>query len=693
MLNLRHLCGNLLALLTFVFFISFAVAEGTPAGTLIRNQASATYTSGGVDEVQPSNPIETTVSRICNLSILPNGTIDAPAHDLILERPGTLYLPYVLTNTGNDTLTFDLAAGLEPESTLSPDGLEVIHDLNANETFDAGEPTITELSLAADESAALLLAVTVNTAERAGDLYMNLSGACASDATIADTDNISHITVPLFGFSTPVKSADPEPGSVLFPGAALQYSIRFTANSSLTDVVVTDPLSEYLAEPTGFTSGLVEDPDTGLSAEASARYDPASRTLTWRFATVPAGMTVSLTVDTAVREDLGELPPETIIENTATVASEGQAETPSNTVPHDLRPIVIDLAKTATPSQVTVGDTLTYTLNVTNPPSSVLLETLTLSDTLPDVVRYQAGSSQVTFPDETTQALEPEVDGQTLTWNFADVDVGETLIVTFNVTILPSALYADEIINEAQALAQDAAGQAVADAAAAVATVVELGVFEQRSVLLGTAFIDTDGDGLFGKDSDPPVAGLRLYLSDGSSTVTDEFGRYTFQNLVPSLTALRVDLTTAPSRFFEETPSEDKEGFWRVRLEPGVITRQDIPFAPPQVRLEVEQYLNVFMGPVEIEKRVFVLGDEVEVQLVITSGEALKNFILNDTLPKNASLLSLPAFENGAIVAEGLELPFGDIPAGYEQTIRYRVAFDGEPEELLTAPELHWDVH
>lgn len=692
MLRIRFIFSALLALLV-AFNLTFVFAEGTPAGTVINNVANATFNRAGADEVKPSNPVETTVSSICNLSILPNGTVAAPAHDLTLESTGTLYLPYSLTNTGNDTLSFDVAAVLATESTLTPDGLSLILDENASGTFDAGEPNVSEISLAADETAALLLAVTVDIVERAGDLYVNVTGACTSDASISDTDNISHIAVPLFGFSQPTKTAQPEPGSVLFPGAAVTYTISFTAKSGLTNVVVTDTLSEYLAAPTAFTSGTIEDPETSLTAAVSARYDEPSRTLIWTLDSVPAGMTVTLVVDTTVREDLTDLPAETVVENTATVTSDSQTSTQTNTVPHDLRPIVIDLDKTASPSEISVGEVLRYTLRVTNPLNSVPLETLELSDVLPDVVRYKPDTTVVTFPDKTTQALEPTVDGQSLSWLFTEVALGDTFVVAFDVTILPSALYVDEIINSATALAQDAAGQAVADAAAAATTPVDLGVFEQRSVLLGTAFIDTDGNGLFDKDRDPPVEGLRLYLADGSSTVTDEFGRYTFQNLEASLTALRVDMTTAPSRAFLETPGQDKDGFWRVRLEPGIISRQDIPFAPPQVHLEVEQFLNVFMGPVALEKQVFVQGDALEVQLFIRSDEALKDVALIESLPEGASLLSPPSFADGASAsATGLEFSLGDIPAGYEQTIRYTVSFEGEPEQLLTAPELRWDV-
>ena len=708
MLSLRRGLGILLALL-----LTVVSADGTPAGTLVTNQASASFIRATDVETTLSDKVETRISSVCNVSILPNGTVGAPAYTTILERTGSTYFAYDLTNTGNDNYTFDLITSLENESTLTPDALEVVWDQNGNEKADAGEPTVTELSLGADESASLLLAVTLNKVDGPGNIYVNLTGVCAGDAAtnfasaLSDANNVSHLVVPLLGFTDPIKSSEPEPGSTLYPGATVNYAIAFRAKSDLVDVVVEDTLNENFGAPLELSDGLIEDPETGLRARVTGSYDELTRTVTWRFDSLPEGMNVKLNLTTKVRSDLEDLPPETNVTNTATVSSGTVTETASNTVTHDLRPVVIDLDKTASPSQVGIGDTLSYTLKVSNPPTSVILKSLDVTDILPEVLEYKPGTSSVTFSEDSedtgseniegedieSENLEPDIDGQKLVWRFGEVNPGDSITIRFETTVLSSALYTDEIENIAEALAEDAGGQAVADAAATAATVVDLGVFEQRATLLGTAFVDSNDNGLFDQETESVVEGLRLYLNDGSSTVTDEFGRYTFQNLDPALSALRVDMTTAPSRFFRETPSEDKEGLWRVRLSTGVITRQDIPFVAPQVALEVAQFLTVTRGPLEVEKRVLKLENGFEVHLTLSSREALKNVMISDLLPAGAALLSPPSFADGsAVPANGLELQIGDVPAGLTKTVRYKITFEGPLENLLNAPDLSWDV-
>ena len=356
------------------------------------------------------------------------------------------------------------------------------------------------------------------------------------------------------------------------------------------------------------------------------------------------------------------------------------------------RPVLIDLQKTAAPSRVNVGDTLTYELQVTNDPESVFIGKLQLVDTLPAALRYVPGSARVLRPDGATVAAETEVDGSTLRWTLVDLAPNDVVTVTFQAVVLPTALFATDLVNRAEALAEDGAGLVLAGAADTATTPVELGLFEQRAALLGTAFVDRDANGLYDSD-DVPVPNLRLYLSDGSETVTDELGRYTFQNVEPSLAALRVDTSTAPARLFGVGVGEDKAGLWRVRLLPGVVTRRDIPFKPPRTELSVRQRLNVAMGPLAVEKSLEPMPGGFLVTLQVGSSAPLRGVVVRETLVAGATLLEAPVFADGTPPAgAGLELSLGDVPAGYARTLSYRVAFAGAPAKLLTAPTLSWDV-
>ncbi|TVR85626.1 MAG: hypothetical protein EA416_16465, partial [Trueperaceae bacterium] len=121
------------------------------------------------------------------------------------------------------------------------------------------------------------------------------------------------------------------------------------------------------------------------------------------------------------------------------------------------------------------------------------------------------------------------------------------------------------------------------------------------------------------------------------------------------------------------------------------ITRQDIPFTPPEAALAVRQELTVTMGPVSLTKRTYqrALGDErVGVSLVVRTSEALRGLVVLDDAP------------TGSRVADGGALRFevGDLPAGGEAELRYELVatHDGDAASLvdlpMPVPTIVWDV-
>jgi hypothetical protein len=257
--------------------------------------------------------------------------------------------------------------------------------------------------------------------------------------------------------------------------------------------------------------------------------------------------------------------------------------------------------------------------------------------------------------------------------------------------VLASAIDANEIVNTASVVASDVNGRAVADAAAAANTVIDKKPFITTSVLLGTVFVDNNANNTYEQENDEAVNGVRLYLSDGRSVVTDEYGRYTFLNLVPRIEALKIDNTTLPARLLQETISENKPGLWRVRLEPGLITRQDIPLQPPGAELSVEQFLTVSRGPINIHK--YLVRNETESKIImdITSREALKNVVITDALPLTIQKVS-DVTATREISTDDLRFALGDIPAGYTVRLEYPIEISGGLKGALIAPTIEWSV-
>ena len=72
------------------------------------------------------------------------------------------------------------------------------------------------------------------------------------------------------------------------------------------------------------------------------------------------------------------------------------------------------------------------------------------------------------------------------------------------------------------------------------------GPFAPEGTILGTVFVDEDGDGRPGR-GEPALPGVRLYLDDGTYAVTDADGRYSLYGIAPRTHALKLDRTTLPA--------------------------------------------------------------------------------------------------------------------------------------------------
>jgi fimbrial isopeptide formation D2 family protein len=671
-----------------VLTIATRVLPGTAGAVTIDNTATLTFTGGSLD----TNTVTHTTPASCNVVIKPDGTLSAPA---FLEKalPGdTVVFPYTLTNAGNVVNDFLLETALS-NNDFAP-AVSLIVDSNGNGVVDAGELPITQINdVARGDAVALLLVITTPDAiTTVGNAFVNVIGRCASGPTISDGNNISQVTIPEGGILRLQKSSEPVAGSVLYPSAELRCFIDFEAGGrDLGNVVVNDVLDARLVDPSSFTTGEIRDNESGLTTTVTGTYDAATRRLSWNFASVPAGMKIRLEIVTAVRSDAQPAEGD-VISNTATFVADDVPETSTNTITHPLNQLDILLSKKATPEKVFVGDTLTYTLTIINPEGNITLRELILTDNLPKELRYQAGTARVKLPTGEELALEPTVDGQKLTWTLPGIAPGEQIIVTIGTEVLAAAAQVEELVNTAEVVASDANGRAVADAAAEAATVIEKGLFTAPVVLLGTVFEDLDGNRLYDQDNDVPVPGVRVYLTDGRSVVSDELGRYTFLELRAGIDVVKIDATTLPARLLAETKTEARPGLWRVRLEEGLITRQDVPLLPPGARVAVSQSLNVVMGPVRLEKHVVVIANETTVILTVTSRSALKGLTIQDVLPAGVTAGEVVS-DDVNILSNDLTLVLGDVASGYTAMIQYTVQpSDVTPTDLLLAPTISWQV-
>ncbi len=207
----KHILALPLLLVAFLLTVTSAFAQITPAGTQIRNRASATYEDlVGNTYSSVSNEVVTIVLPVYGVSILPDDSGETPPVTPALSQNAiggqTVYYSYTLTNTGNDTDSYSvvpLLDGANTTITLALANISVYHDVNSNGVVDGGEPAISVGGapgvigpLAANASVSLIVTYAVPGTASAGQVaYAGVQGTSVGDGAQVDTRNYHRTTV------------------------------------------------------------------------------------------------------------------------------------------------------------------------------------------------------------------------------------------------------------------------------------------------------------------------------------------------------------------------------------------------------------------------------------------------------------------------------------------------------------------
>jgi uncharacterized repeat protein (TIGR01451 family) len=200
----------------------------------------------------------------------------------------------------------------------------------------------------------------------------------------------------------------------------------------------------------------------------------------------------------------------------------------------------LSIQKVSRAQVVDVGGTNDYTVVVKNIGASPV-PAVQLNDVLPAGFSYQLGTSRI----EGTAAPDPAGGaGPSLSWPLGLLNPGEQRTVTYRVKIGPN-LRNGNAINKASA----SSGTLVVQANnAAAAVVVRRGVFTDRGVIAGKVFAHCDcGDSTRQQAGELGIPGVRVYLEDGTSAITDVEGKYNFWDASSGMHVVKVDATTLPA--------------------------------------------------------------------------------------------------------------------------------------------------
>lgn len=175
--------------MVFLMLISGSVAAKAPAaGTIIKNQATATYKdSAGIQQTATSNLVETVIQQVGAFELVQDGQ----SRFGIAGQQTTF--PHVLTNTGNGEDSFVLSVANLGADNFDFTDITIYADQNQDGIADNLTPITNTGTLAADEAFYFVVKATVPLAQtdtQTAQLTVTGTSAFSSGVTKTNTDTV-----------------------------------------------------------------------------------------------------------------------------------------------------------------------------------------------------------------------------------------------------------------------------------------------------------------------------------------------------------------------------------------------------------------------------------------------------------------------------------------------------------------------
>lgn len=538
-----------------------AIAQATPPGTVIHNVAAVRFIDGnGLPGQLLTNPADLTVlpapsrSALSLLRSTPGAPLGATAPTQCAGPAGVVTLPPPVLADGT---TVDPAQplGLAPTTVLHGGEALFLRVVDADQNLDATAIDSVETTVSAPSGDAERLRLTETgpdtgvfvgyiqtraAAVSAGNCVLEVERNATLEAHYVDrgdaTDTAgaealvdpfglvfdSRTGAPIDGARVRLVTASGAPAQVLGDDGVSAYPSEIVTGQPVTDAGGT----VYQLAPGVFRFPLVASGDYRLEIVPPPTHRfPSLRT----------------------EAELQALPGAPFVigpgsfGNVFTVAG----PTPSNLdVPLDPSGSALFLQKSTIATVAAVGDFLQYTLTLQNVGTAGSFNGLTITDRLPAGVRYRAGSARLVGGGGAAQrAPDPAVsaDGATLTFGVASLAPGEAATLRYVVEVTVAAR-GPELVNSAQA----ASATGIVSNAAQASVQLRDELFRERAIIVGRV-VAGDCDRPAGKL--PGAASVRVYLEDGRYALTDEDGKYHFEDVLPGTHVVQLDPLTLPNGY------------------------------------------------------------------------------------------------------------------------------------------------
>ncbi len=663
--SIRRVFGLAYTLFFLLLFLT-ATAHAVPPGTVIDNTAQASFSVWGTDTVVPSNPATLTTEWLrtpARVELLQYAPMVAGAQ--MLDVPNTEFDP-----DGASGGSAQQIASIYPAGSTTAIDLTQPVPLVDGSIYHQGEPLffrITDPDQNVDPAAVQTVYALVASPDT-GDAELLLLSETGPDSGVF----IGYIQSNGFG---PVQIFNGQLDVAAGGQLSVQYSDAADITDTAADTALVDPLGRVFDSATGqpVDNVRIELVDAITGAPATVYGDDGASTFpsviasggtfidsvgkvyafesgAYRFpfvlpgryrliATPPAGYAAPSAVSDAVLQALPGAP-----FSLAVPGSRGEA--------FDLNPgpavridIPVDptgsglwLRKTVNKEFAAVGDFVQYTINIENTSGSGVTHTI-IADRLPAGLRYQNGS----LHRDGRTAADPSIaaDGRSMSIALGDLADGGNLEVRYVAEVTAGAK-PGKAVNSARATAD---GGLASNYGQATVTIKE-DLFRSDNFIAGRVIADNCTDAP--TDAADGVAGVRIYLENGTYVVTDDQGMFHFEGIASGSHVVQMDVESIPDIYEISACGENSRQagtpFSRfVDLHGGTLWREDFHVqtkAPPTGEAGLQMHC-------ELAGRTVHYGATIAASTV-----PLENVRLSVILPEGGNYLKDSSRRNGGPLSD-----------------------------------------
>ncbi len=367
-------------------------------------------------------------------------------------------------------------------------------------------------------------------------------------------------------------------------------------------------------------------------------------------------------------------------------------------VPLDPKDNSVLITKTANKSQAGVGELVGYNIKLQN--TEIPGTNIAIKDTLPRGFRFVPGSASI----DGNQISDPVIaeNGRDLTFTLANIAVDEVINLRYVTRIgvnTPIGQATNRVWIEDQ---EDVVGEGILTSNTATAHVeIKEELFSDQSRLFGRVYIgDCEGNA-----EQEGIAGVRIYLENGTYVVTDEDGLWHIEGQNPGSHVVQLDTDTLPK--YLDLMACDNYGQHAGRaysqfvdLAPGSMWRTDfvVKLKPPS-KGEVVQRLSSRLAPItQAERETMDIDSPVSQKVVYHLELSGSEVVLKDLrslimLPEGVTYKAGSAFVDGSSLSEPkkydeqtLLFSISDPGKDWQHTLEFEafIGKDAKPGELTT---------